>query len=192
MTPGTSRGITLIELVVAMTVGLVILAAATPFVLSGGRSNEQQSATRQVQAGMHSAAEMLLVGIRGARAVLPSSSSTRLEMESPPLSVPCGGDSIWVEASPTGLECGPLGGGTVRVLAAEVEAIDLSYGIDADENGRPDLFADAPSPDDFEHAVAVRFRLEVRHAEGRGRSAADPEFVAVLRRLVLQRITLAN
>jgi len=184
------RGVTLVELSVVMVASLVLLAGAVPFLLSGNRALEQQTSVRQVQVGVHVAAEILMRGIRSAEAVLPGSNGARVVLEGGELADMCGDTEFWIEAGPQGLRCGPAGAGVHRVISAAVPGLTFEYGLDPAGDGIVEAFTVSPTDEQLEDALAVRFRLDGEHAFGRGAFNTSTEFVGVLRNPVLQRIEM--
>jgi len=189
---GDRRGMTLVELAVAMTAGLLLTAGVAPAFMLMSRGIEQQRAMQQVQAGTHIAAETLLRGIRGADGVLEGSTSTRLLMEGGPFTRLCGEDRYWIEVQGGELLCGPEGEGWVRRIVGDVDQVGLTYGFDEDDDGFVESFRNSVGTGEGGDVMAVRFQLGLSIEEGRGVFRADTEFVAVIRNAILGRVELGD
>jgi len=189
---GNRSGITLIELVVAMTLGLLLIAGVAPMVRSSGRALEQQTALREVQVALHVTGETLIRGIRSANEMVDGTTATELRVRGGELTEMCGAEvfAIWVDG--LGLHCGPVGGPSVRRITPVVSELDLSYGLDTIGNGAVDLFVASPALDELADALAVRFVLRAEHVEGRGEADVTADFVAVVRNAVLARMELED
>lgn len=186
------HGVTLVELMVAMTTGLLLTAGVVPAFMLMNRGIEQQRVMQQVQSGTHVAAETLLLGIRGAEGVLEGSTASRLLMEGGPFTRLCGDDRYWVEVQGADLFCGPEGEGWVHRIVGNVASLELTFGFDEDEDGFVEGFRDSVGAGEEEDVMAVRFRLELVMEEGRGGFLADTEFVAVIRNAIFGRVELGD
>ncbi len=180
------------ELIIAITAGLVLLAGAAPFFATGSRAVEQQVAIRDVQVALHATAETLLRGIRSATAVRAGSDEDALVLEGGELAGPCGADLFRIALQADGLHCGPDGEPSARLLSGEVAGLALTYGVDTDQDGSVNVFQSNPVSTALDDVLAVRFVLEARRAEGRSEIIASPEFVAVMRNAVFGRLELES
>jgi prepilin-type N-terminal cleavage/methylation domain-containing protein len=188
-------GMTLVELLIAMVLLLVILAGAVPVFTSGQRGADRQEVVQAVQGEFHASTEFLLRAVRNAQGVEEGSGHTTLILGGSEAGEACGVESdepFRIHLTPTGLRCGPLSGASSdgRLLAANVEAFHLSFGVDSDGDGRVDTFVDDPSAFEPEDIVAVRFQLDFAGASSRGPIQTRADFMAVLRGPVSNRIQL--
>lgn len=191
------RGMTLVELLIAMVLFLVILAAAAPVFMSGQRGADRQVAVQAVQGELHASTEFLLRAVRNADGVQAGSSQTTLILASSEAGEACGVGSdepFQIHLAPLGLRCGSLVGPSTdgRLLASSVEALELSFGVDSDGDGRVDAFVNDLSGFDPEDIMAVRFRMDFARASSQGPIQANADFVAVLRGPISSRIQLAE
>lgn len=186
------RGVTVIELLVAMVVGLVVIGAAAPLLTLGSRSVEQQRSAREVQASTHVAAEVLIRGIRDAEGVLDGASQTRLLLEGGPLAAPCGGDPYWIEGADGELQCGPEGEGASYTITRNATEALFEYGIDVNDDGSVDSFQNSVTSSNEDDVLAVRFELTLTRSEGQRDFENTAEFLAVIRTAVLDRLELES
>ncbi|TVP75054.1 MAG: prepilin-type N-terminal cleavage/methylation domain-containing protein [Gemmatimonadales bacterium] len=182
---GNRRGVSLVELLVAMAVGLLLLAVVAPVTMMANRSSEQQRSQQSVQTAVYVGAEMLMRGIRGVEAIRAGSDGDELFLEGGELEEVCGATEFAIWVVDGALHCGPDVGDPLRRIMGEVESIDLSYGFDTQGDGRVDTFRNSVGASDEDEVRAVRFRFGMRAGEGRGDFRASPEFVAVIRNAVL-------
>lgn len=192
---GDRGGFTLAELLVTIVIVSVVMTGAVSAFMSLERAREQQEVVRDVQTEVHSAVEQIVRLLRNADSVATTSTSSRLEVVGGIAGTTCGASVCWVEATPSeGLKIGPQGG-SGRVIAGSVTAVDFRYGLDADGDGKVDC-GTKPTTECFGAAAAraedilgVLMRLHFGAERGRGRFADTIVVHAALRSRVLERIS---
>lgn len=189
---GSRRGVTLVELVIAMVVGLIVVGAAAPLLTLSSRGLEQQRNAQQVQSGAHVVAEMLIRDIRNTDGVRDGATQTRLLLDGGPLAVPCGGNEYWIEFEDEELRCGPDSEAAEHSIARTVTEVLFEYGIDSNEDGIVDSFQSTVTSSNEDDVLAVRFVVTLASEEGRGGFESTTEFLAVIRAAVLNRLELES
>ena len=184
---------TLVEILVAMTTGLMILAAMTSLFLMLQRSAERAQHLSQVSSDLHIASERLVGWVRNAEGIEQASTSSRIHVrggQSLPL---CGAVVCWIEVGPDGLGSGPLGeADPTRSIARTVTAMSVAYGLDDDDDGTVDTFAASIPGGRAADVLATRITLTLFSGSARTEFSAEEEFVAVLRTPVFDRLALAD
>ena len=186
------RGITLIELLIAMVCSLLLIAATAPIFMLGNRGIEQQRSVQEVQSGTHIAAEVLIREIRATDGVRAGSDDAVLFLEGGPLAVPCGDTLYRIEFESDGIVCGPDDEAPVRRIAENVGSVRFEYGVDLNDDGSVDDFRTNVTGSIEDDVLAVRFHLTFARDEGQRGFETETEFVAVIRNAVLSRFELGN
>lgn len=186
------RGLSMIELLVVMSVGLLLLAATAPVFMASSRAGEQQRTQQTLQTGLHVGAETLIRGIRSVDRVREGSTSELLLLDGGEMATLCGSDQYWMEVREGALHCGPDGEDSVRQVLANVDSFRLEFGMDPTQDGTVSEFEDAVSSASESDVLAVRFHLGLSRREGRGASEEVTEFVAVIRNTIFTRLALAE
>jgi hypothetical protein len=184
---------TLVELLVAMTAGLIILAGTTSLFVMLQRSGERAQHLTNVSNDLHVAAERLSGWVRNADSIDQASTSTRLLItggQSTPL---CGVATCWIEVGDDGLAFGPSGSvDPTRVLARTVTGVTISFGLDDDEDGSVDTFSASIPAGRADDVLAVRIGLTLFSGSDRTEFSAEEEFTAALRAPILDRLAFAE
>lgn len=186
-------GVTLAELLVAMTTGLIILAGTTSLFVMLQRSGERAQHLSTISNDLHLAAERLSGWVRNAEGIDQTSTSSRLLItggQSTPL---CGAATCWIEVGDDGLEFGPSGSpDPTRVLARTVTGMTVSFGLDNDDDGTVDTFSASIPAGRAADVLAVSIGLALYSGSDRTEFAAEEEFIAALRAPIFDRLAFAD
>ena len=186
------RGITLVELLIAMVCSLLLIGAAAPIFMLGNRGIEQQRSVQEVQSSVHLAAEVLIREIRATEGVRAGSDDAVLFLEGGPLAVPCGDTLYRIEWENDGIVCGPDGEAPVRRIAENVGSVRFEYGVDLNDDGSVDDFRTNVTAGIADDVLAVRFFLNLARDEGQRGFDTETEFVSVIRNAALSRFELGG
>lgn len=184
---------TLVELLVATTTGLIILASMTSLFIMLHRSAERAQHMSFISNDLHVASERLVGWIRNADGIEQASTSSRLVITGGQSILHCGAATCWIEVGEDGLEFGPLGDDDpTRSISPTVAAMTIEFGLDDDADGIVDSFANSIPAGDAADVLAIRTTLTLHSGSGRAEFGAAEEFVSVLRAPLFERLALAN
>lgn len=185
------RGVTLVEMIVAMTISLVILGSTTSLFIMLQRISEREQHVGQLRSDLHIASDRLSGWIRNGDGVDQASTSSRLLISGGQSEALCGAATCWVEVGDTGLESGPLGDAEPpHTIARTVTELTLTYGLDDDADGSVDSFAAAIPAGRAADVLAVNIGLALNSGSGEAGFETGVEFVTVLRAPVFARLPL--
>lgn len=196
--PANRRGMTMVELIIAMVLGGVLMGAAVPLFISAQRGNDRQQATRTLQSQIHTTTEFLVRAVRNTEGIEAGSTAAELHLAGGEAAEACGvdtADPFRIHLTSAGLRCGSPSSSSPqndRILATAVEGMSLRFGVDSDGDGRVDDFVADPSTVDPEDILAIRFQLEFTEISGQGPITTDVDFVAVLRGPTASRFILGG
>lgn len=189
-----TRGVTVPELLVAMTMALVVLAGAVPVFTMNRRGLEQHTTVRDVQMEFHTSTEQVLRLVRNASGVAEGGTSNRVVVQGGDAMQVCGAPACAIQVLEAGLVVSSdMGGqGFDRVLARHATSLVLAYGMDNDDNGVVDQFVDAVPAGRADDVLALRMTLGIESTRGRASFETGGEIVTVLRPRVLSRVNIST
>ena len=192
---GSRPGFTLLELLVAMTIGIAVLVGAVAVFTGFYDVAERQEAMRDVQDELHGSVDRLVRFVRTADSISTTSTETRLVVVGGLSSVTCENTRCSIEVTDEGLVATPPGGGSgvTRTLAQGFDSLTIAYGVDGDGDGilASEDFVTSTGADP-EDILAVRLRFELEGSNGRGKFQDGLEVHAAIRPRILNRLVMGS
>jgi len=191
---GSTRGATLLELIVAMTVLAVVLPTIVSLFLLFQRSVDRQVAVRDVQAEAHLSAERLVRMVRNAEQIGEESSGDRLVVVGGMAGAVCGENTCWVELAEENLVARTPDGEleSATVLARFVTALVFEFGLDDDGSGSVDTFSAAVPVGRAGDVLSVRMVLSFDAGGGPAAFSGELDMVASVRARIFPRLSLSG
>lgn len=187
-------GLTLVELLVAMVVSVILIAAGVSLFTTFQKNVVQQRVVRQTQTQTHRSVEQIVRLVRNSTEIDPTSTQYSLGVTSTLAPALCGTPTCWVEATVDGRliarpPTGSIGTGHEMELASSVDSVNFRYGI-FDNNGKLEEFRTQVPGGRAADALAVRVHLFLRATEAQNQSVGTLKIHAVQRTGLLSRLSL--
>lgn len=191
------RGMSLVEIMVAMTIGLILLIALAYFFLGSRQINRTHDDVSRMQESGRYALEILGGAIRQAGyyradfiSAFPGTALTGVngghdsitvtyqaqdggEPDCAGTDVAAGGLVTYAFAVNDSLQLTCNNGTKTEIVADNIEDMQITYGIDADKNGVIESYKAAPSTAEFPHVAAARVTLIVRGPTANAATGGD-------------------
>lgn len=185
-------GFTTVELLVAMTVSLILLAGGVSVFYVFQESITRQRAVHDSQTQIHLSVEQLVRLVRNADEIDPASTSNSLGISGGLTFATCGNQTCWIEADANGrLVARPpvSGAGQQLTIASALDSVKISYGI-FDANGKLSTFAPQVPSGSADDVLAVSLQLFFRTREGRSQASGALKVHVARRDKILDRLSL--